>query len=103
MMHDHKFALVEFNDTQLLTMFDGQTIRVAMKPLAEAMGYSWQGQHEKITSDAVLAEGIKLILIPSNRGGQDMLTLPLDLMHGWMFKLSPSKAKPEFRSRIIAY
>lgn len=103
MMHDHKFALVEFNDTQLLTLHDGMTAHVAIKPIVDSFGIDWPTQLRKIKADAVLSKGMGLKPIPSERGPQETVTLPLDLLQGWLFKLNPDKVKPEARERVIAY
>lgn len=102
-MDDSRFALVEFQGAQLLTGFDGETVRVAMKPLVEALGIGWASQYQKIMGDPVLSKGVTLSVIPSERGAQQTVTLPIDLMHGWLFKLNPEKVAPEARERVIAY
>lgn len=100
---DDRFALVEFQGDQLLTIFDGQTVRVAMKALVEGLGLGWGSQRQKIMDDPVLSKGVTLSVIPSERGAQETVTLPLDLMQGWLFKLNPSRVAPEARERVIAY
>lgn len=102
-MTDNRYALVEFQGDQLLTIWDGQTIRVAMKPLVEALGVDWRSQRTKIMADAVLAKGVALSTTPSEGGPQQTLTLPIDLMQGWLFKLNPERVAPEARERVIAY
>lgn len=102
-MSDNRFALVEFQGSQLLTIFDGETVRVAMKPLVEALGIDWRSQRQKILGDAVLSKGVALSTTPSEGGPQQTVTLPIDLMHGWLFKLNPERVAPEARERVIAY
>ena len=102
-MNNDRFALIEFQGDQLLTIWDGQTIRVAMKPLVEALGVDWRSQRTKIMADAVLAKGVALSTTPSEGGPQQTLTLPIDLMQGWLFKLNPERVAPEARERVIAY
>lgn len=100
---DNRFAMVEFQGDQLLTIFDGETIRVAMKPLVELLGIAWPRQFQKMREDPVLSKGVTLTVIPSERGAQQTVTLPIDLMQGWLFKLNPDKVAPEARDRVIAY
>lgn len=100
---DNRFAMVEFQGDQLLTIFDGGTIRVAMKPLVEALGIDWRSQRHKILADAVLSKGVALITTPSEGGPQQTATLPIDLMQGWLFKLNPERVAPHARERVIAY
>lgn len=99
----NQIAMVEFNGEKLLTVFDGQTVRVAMKHLCDLLDLRWSSQLEKIKSDPVLAEGVLLWGIPSDRGVQETVTLPLDLMQGWLFKVNPERVKPEARDKVMTY
>ncbi|CAO3437234.1 phage antirepressor N-terminal domain-containing protein [Azospirillum doebereinerae] len=77
---------------------------VAMKPVAEGMGLSWQGQHAKLTEHPVLSEGIKDIVIPSEGGPQAMTALPLSRLNFWLATIHPNKVPDlEARERIIRY
>ena len=81
-----------------------ETTMVAMKPVVEGIGLSWQGQHEKIVKHPVLSQGIKEILIPSAGGEQAMTALPLNRLHFWLATLQPNKIKDsEIRDRVIVY
>lgn len=102
-MNDSRFALVEFQGDTLLTIFDGQTVRVAMKPLVESLGIDWRSQRQKILADPVISKGVALSTTPSEGGPQQSMTLPIDLMHGWLFKLNPERVAPGARERVIAY
>lgn len=103
-MSQKQFALIEFHGDQLLTILEDGVQRVAIKPIAESLGVAWPRQYTKIMSDEVLSKGVTLTVIPSERGGQEMLTLPLDLLQGWLFKINPAKLPdPRVRARVIAY
>lgn len=102
-MNDNRFALVEFQGDRLLTIFDGQTVRVAMKPMVELLGIDWPSQHKRIQRDPLLSEGMVIMTIPSERGMQETATLPIELMHGWLFTLTVSKVREDARQRILAY
>lgn len=103
MMQENRFALVPFHGAQLLTIHDGDQILVAMRPLVEALGISWSRQRKKILGDPVLSQGVALRATPSEGGAQEAMMLPIGLMQGWLFKISPSNVTPEARERIIAY
>jgi hypothetical protein len=77
---------------------------VAMKPVAEGMGLSWQGQHAKLTEHPVLSKGIKDILIPSEGGPQAMTALPLSRLNFWLATIHPNKVlNLDTRAKIIRY
>lgn len=100
---DSRVALVEFQGAQHLTIFDGEQVRVAMKPLVEALGIDWVSQYKRINRDPLLSEGMVKMTMPSERGMQETVTLPIDLMHGWLFTLTVSKVREDARERILAY
>ena len=76
---------------------------VAMKPICEAIGLGWKGQHERIHRDDVLKEGIRVIRMPSAGGEQDTLCLPLDLLNGWLFGIDVGRCKEDIRPILIQY
>lgn len=80
---------------------DGQPF-TPMKPIAEGMGVSWQGQHEKLKAN-IERWGIKEILMPSAGGDQAMTCMPLRKLPGWLMSIYPNKVKPEIRDSIIRY
>ena len=97
------YALVDFRGDQLLSLNDRGTIRVAVKPICDRLGIDWSTQLAKLKRDPVLSEGMVLSPIPSERGTQETVTLPLDLLHGWLFKLNPERVKPAARTAVLAY
>ncbi|MDI1279268.1 phage antirepressor N-terminal domain-containing protein [Methylobacter sp.] len=74
---------------------------VAMKPIVENMGLAWQVQHRKITKK--FSKGITILVTPSAGGLQETLCLPLAMLPGFLYTISPSKVKPELRALIEAY
>lgn len=97
-------ATVDFHG-YALTVITGPTGErlVAMKPICEAIGLGWKGQHERIYRDDVLKEGVRVIRIPSAGGEQDTLCLPLDLINGWLFGIDVGRCKEEIRPTLIQY
>lgn len=95
--------VIPFRQSKLLLVnHEGQPF-VPMKPVAEGMGLSWQGQHAKLSSGR-LASTIKEILIVAEDGKQrEMTCLPLRKLPGWLMSIHPNKVRPELRDGIIAY
>ncbi|MBU6189600.1 MAG: hypothetical protein KGR68_09805 [Betaproteobacteria bacterium] len=99
-----QLATVDFQGQALLTMKDAAgVVRVAVRPVIEAMGLDWSGQRQRIMRDPVLAEGVVIMTTPSGGGLQETLTLPLDMLNGFLFGINASKVKPELRELVIAY
>lgn len=96
-------ALVPFHGHQLLTFKDGETIRVAMRPICEAIGLDWSAQFRRIERHAVMAEGVAIMATPSQGGTQETVTLPLDCLNGWLFGIDTNRVKPEIQGLLIEY
>ena len=73
-----------------------------MKPIVEGMGLSWQPQQRKLSQNAERL-GITIMVIPSGRGEQETVCMPVRKLPGWMMTIHPEKAKPEIRQRVIEY
>jgi hypothetical protein len=55
---------------------------------------NWPGQYQRIERDPVLAKGVRVIRMPSARGLQDTVTLPLFLVHGFLFYDDAEETEP---------
>ena len=92
---------------------EGQTqpaIYVPVRPICEYLGLDWSSQRQRIDRDPVLSEvrqGVVITTAPSadGRGGgpQEMLCLPVQFLHGWLFGISASRIKPELQEKVIRY
>lgn len=92
-----------FHGHPLVTFeMDGEH-HAAMKPIAEGIGLAWHGQFERIKRNPILSEGIRVIRIPSEGGPQEMVSLPLRLLNGWLFGIDVDRVKPELRDTILTY
>lgn len=98
-------AMVPFHGHMLLTIKDGDTVRVAMKPICEAIGLQWEAQLKRIKRDDVLGTCMSImdIQVPGDNQRRDVVTLPLDFINGWLFGVDISRTKPEIRERLIEY
>lgn len=98
-------ALVPFHGQQLLTIKDGDTIRVAMKPICEAIGLDWSAQFRRIERHAVLGTCVAIMAtqLPGEVQSREVITLPLDYLNGWLFGIDVSRVKPELRERLVEY
>lgn len=97
---------VTFHGTELYAFRVGDLVLVALKPIVEGMGLTWHGQFERVKRDPILKEGIRMIRIPSKgRGGpQETVCLPLDLLHGWFFRIDSGRVRDEtIRNKVLLY
>jgi hypothetical protein len=95
------FALVPFQDRQIMTVRNNDGIFVVMKPITESLGLTWHGQFERIKRHPVISKGIRLTRIPSAGGMQEVLALHLEQFHGWLLTLSPERIADEDKRAVI--
>lgn len=96
--------LVHFHGQQIVTLRqDDGTVYVALKPIVDAMGISWQGQLERIKRDAVLSTCIRVtrMQMPGDSQSREHIFLPLDMLNGWLFGIDANRVKPELRDTVI--
>lgn len=102
-MHENQvqMATVNFHGNELITVLYRAVEYVAMKPIVEGMGLSWQGQQVKIRA----SRRYQAILIPLKTSGglQQMLCMPLSKLNGWLFSISPEKVRLEIKPTVELY
>lgn len=96
---------VNFRGDELYGFKEDDGVFVALKPIVEAMGMNWQGQHERVNRDPVLSKGVRVMRIPFGRGGaQEATCLKMERLNGWLFGIDTSRIKDaEVRERVILY
>lgn len=103
-MNKLQTTIVPFHQHELVTVKDGTIIRVAMKPICEALGLQWESQYNRIQRNPVLASTISMMDMVAADGKQrEMLTLPIEMLHGWLFGIEVSRVKEELRPMLLTY
>ena len=90
---------VDFNNHQLEVIEETQSIVV--KDICEAIGIGYISQYEKIVADESYES--KLIKVQTKGGLQEVFTIPLSKLNGWLFSINPNKVKPEVKQKLIEY
>jgi hypothetical protein len=95
---------VTFYGDMLLVALVGDTPYVAIRPITVFIGLEWSSQRLRIQRDDILNEESRLVVMTSADGRQrEMFSLPLELLPGWLFGVTPSKARPEYREKLTQY
>jgi len=94
---------VPFHGDTLFALQRSDGVFVAVKPICQNLGLDWKAQHRRITSDAILSEGMVITAIPSPGGTQDAVCLRLDLVNGWLFGIDDRRLDAEVRDRVLQY
>ncbi len=90
---------VDFNNHQLEVIEETQSIVV--KDICEAIGIEYSRQVKRIKSDESFES--KLIKVQTRGGLQEVFTIPLSKLNGWLFSINPNKVKPEVKQKLIEY
>lgn len=98
-----KLTTISFQGDTLFAVEDEGVPFVAIKPISDGLGLKWSGQHDRLNRDPILAEGIRVMRMPSPGGEQETVALRLDLLQGWLFGIEVSRVKPEVRPRVLDY
>lgn len=99
---------VAFYDDQIIAVRvqDG-SVYVPIRPICTLLGINWAGQQQRIQRDAVLSDAVRSVFVthtePNRTRQIEMLCLPLDYMHGWLFGLNANRVRSELRDRVIRY
>lgn len=80
-------------------------IFVPVRPLCEFLGLDWSAQFRRIQRDPVLSEETRSVAVTATEAGgrRDMLCLPLEFLHGWLFGVTATRVKSEYREAVIRY
>ncbi|PZP12124.1 MAG: hypothetical protein DI602_10150 [Aliarcobacter butzleri] len=90
---------VEFNNHQIEVIEDTQSI--VIKDICEAIGLKFITQYEKLRADESYES--KLIKVQTRGGLQEVFTIPLSKLNGWLFSINPNKVKPQVKQKLIEY
>ncbi|MBX0326962.1 phage antirepressor N-terminal domain-containing protein [Oscillochloris sp. ZM17-4] len=95
---------VEFYGDNLVAVQAEGGIYVPVKRVCEALGIDWESQRQRIMRDEVLNSVACVIQATGTDGKRyDMVCLPDDMLHGWLFGVSAERIKPENREQLLRY
>jgi len=94
-----------------LVEIDGE--RQAVVPLrqfCDYLGVDWSSQRQRLVRDEVLAAEMLSIVVtneqlPRKRGyyNRPVICLPLEVLPGWLFNISPTRVKPALQEKVQRY
>lgn len=95
---------ISFNNQSLITIEQNGSHYVAMKPICENIGLSWEPQLLRIKRDNVLSSTMIVMIIVAEDGKKrEMICLPIEYLNGWLFGIDINRCKPEIRDTLIKY
>lgn len=96
---------VDFHGTAIPTFNVEGVIRVAMRPIVDAIGLQWEAQYKRIKRHPVLKSCVSMMdmQLPGDKQRRKLLTLPLNKLNGWLFGIDTGRVKPEIREKLVEY
>ena len=88
-------------DTIYCTTINNQPY-TPMKPIVENLGLQWRSQIQKLNLNKE-RYGITMIVIPSAKGDQEMVCMPVRKLPAYLLTINPKKVSEKLREKIIRY
>ena len=77
---------------------------VPLRPIVDYLGLAFSAQRRRVLRDEVLTARLRTLLLTAADGRQrELLCLPLDLLPGWLFGITPAQARPELVDKLKRY
>ncbi len=98
-----------YDDMIPAVRMENGAIYIAVKPLCENIGIAWQSQWRKLKNDPILAKKLRSVTFMvtdktvERTRAIDMIALPLQDTHGWLFRIDSRRVKREVRDDLIRY
>ena len=82
-----------YGDTLLIALINGVPY-IALRPITDFLGIDWTAQYRRLQRDDILNEEKRMVIMTSADGKQrEMMSLPLELLPGWLFGITGSRLK----------
>lgn len=96
-------VVARINQVDILVIDNGEK-RIAVKPVCEALGITFEPQFTKIKKDPILGSVVTLsVTTGSDLKQYEMVTIPFKYVFGWLFRIDSRNVKPEARETIVRY
>lgn len=96
---------INFHGSIIPTFNVAGIVRVAVKPICDAIGLNWRSQYNRMQRHPVLSTCVVMMTtqLPGERQRRKLLTLPLNKLNGWLFGVDTTRVKPELREKLVEY
>lgn len=95
---------VSVNETVIPIFQDRNESYVAIRPICDAIGVSFEPQFTRLKEDPILGSTITLsVMVGADGKNRKMQTIPLRYVFGWLFKIDSRNVKPEIQESILRY
>lgn len=94
--------IVNFYGAQLIVVSSDTIKWVALKPICEAIGLDWVGQHHKIQNDPRFNHG-DITTVGLDGKSRVMVCLPIDQINGWLFNINANRVHLNCRYKLLVF
>lgn len=95
---------VAFHGATLYALMIQGIPHVSLRHLCDVLGLNWSGQMQRIKRHPALNSTVCVTHTVAEDGKErEMVALPLDMLNGWLFGISPNRVRPELRGRLVDY
>ena len=99
---------VDFYDDTILALLvrmdEAVRVLVPVRPVCEVLGINWSSQRRRILRDEVLGSTVvEMTTVAQDGKRRQMVALPLEYLHGWLFGIGATQVKEEYREKITLY
>lgn len=99
---------VDFYGDQISVALVGEgaesEVYVPLRTITEFLGLGWGSQFNRLQRDEVLKARVRMITVHGADGRpRDMVSLPLDLLPGWLFGITTSRVREDLPPKLRRY
>lgn len=96
---------IDFHGDSIFAMKDERTgeIYVSVREICNTLGLNFSTQSRRLRADPAFSDSLRRSLMTTPGGKQVVLSIPDDLMQGWLFSIQTNRLKPEIRELHLLY
>lgn len=91
---------IDFRGDPLLGIEADGVVLIPLRPLVEGMGLDWSSQLKRVRRDPILAGSM---VVTTTENEREAISLPLDLVPGFLFRINASRVAEALRPKVLAY
>ena len=87
----------------VIVLKDGDEL-VPVRPICDALGLNFSGQHQRINRDPILSSTVCTVhTVGGDEKNREMVAIPLKFTFGWLFTIEVNQVKEEAREAVLQY